>query len=80
MYTTIRLPLPLDRALQKVPPTIGTHSPDGPEATVVRIGGNSTDCLVTYLLGLATPLTVLSPDEVRQELVRHAQALLAANR
>ncbi|GAA2437568.1 helix-turn-helix transcriptional regulator [Streptomyces lavendulocolor] len=78
--TTVRLPLPLDRALRTVPSTIGTHRPDGPEATVVEIGGNSADQLATYLLGLATPLTVLSPDEVRQTLVRHAQALLTANR
>ncbi|AOT58986.1 MULTISPECIES: helix-turn-helix transcriptional regulator [Streptomyces] len=80
VYTTVRLPLPLDRALRKVPPTIGTHHSDGPAATVVRIGGNSVDQLAAYLLGLATPLTVLSPDEVRQALVRHARALLAANR
>ncbi|MFI8404683.1 helix-turn-helix transcriptional regulator [Streptomyces sp. NPDC085463] len=79
VYTTIRLPLPLDHALQKIPSTIGTHSTDGPEATVVRIGGNSTDCLAAYLLSLATPLTVLSPDEVRRALVRHAQALFTAN-
>ncbi|MGA4956680.1 helix-turn-helix transcriptional regulator [Streptomyces lavendulocolor] len=78
--TTVRLPLPLDRALRTIPPTIGTHRPDGPEATVVEIGGNSADQLATYLLGLATPLTVLSPDEVRQAVVRHAHALLAANR
>ncbi|MEU0661816.1 helix-turn-helix transcriptional regulator [Streptomyces lavendulocolor] len=78
--TTVRLPLPLDRALQTIPPTIGTHRPDGPEATVVEIGGNSADQLAIYLLGLATPLTVLSPDEVRRALVRHAHALLTANR
>ncbi|MER5490164.1 helix-turn-helix transcriptional regulator [Streptomyces sp. NPDC002454] len=80
VYTTIRLPLPLEQALRVVPPTIGTHRPDGPEATVVEIGGNSTACLTTYLLGLATPLTVLSPDEVRQALNQHARSLLAANR
>ncbi|MGA5553187.1 helix-turn-helix transcriptional regulator [Streptomyces lavendulocolor] len=78
--TTVRLPLPLDRALRTIPPTIGTHRPDGPEATVVEIGGSSADQLATYLLGLAAPLTVLSPDEVRQAVVRHAHALLAANR
>ncbi|WP_449343272.1 hypothetical protein [Streptomyces tamarix] len=59
---------------------MGTHSPDGPEATVVRIGGNSADQLAAYLLGLAAPLTVLSPDEVRRALVRHAHAFLAAHR
>ncbi|MEU7605139.1 hypothetical protein [Streptomyces sp. NPDC041003] len=40
----------------------------------------STDHLAAYLLSLATPLTVLAPDEVRQALIRHAHALLAANR
>ncbi|CAL9561506.1 helix-turn-helix transcriptional regulator [Streptomyces sp. enrichment culture] len=80
VYTTIRLPLPLDRALRKVPPTIGTHRPDGHGATVVEIGGNSTEDLADYLVSLATPLTVLSPDEVRQALIRHARALLTANR
>ncbi|MFJ3927415.1 helix-turn-helix transcriptional regulator [Streptomyces sp. NPDC090022] len=80
VYTTIRLPLPLDRAMEAVPPSIGTHSPDGPKATVVRIGGNSVECLASYLLGLDTPLTVLSPDEVREALARRAEALLAANR
>ncbi|WP_406191767.1 YafY family transcriptional regulator [Streptomyces sp. NBC_01017] len=79
VYTTIRLPLPLDRALEAVPPTIGTHSPDGPEATVVRIGGNSAEHLAAYLLNLGTPPTVLSPNEVREALARRAQALLAAN-
>ncbi len=80
LYTTIRLPLPLDRALEAVPPTIGTHSPDGPEATVVRIGGNSAERLAAYLLSLGTELTVLSPKDVREALSRRAQALLAANR
>ncbi|MDT9681146.1 hypothetical protein RND61_03505 [Streptomyces sp. TRM76323] len=47
---------------------------------MVRIGGNSADQLAAYLLGLAAPLTVLSPDEVRRALVRHAHAFLAAHR
>ena len=80
VYTTVRLPLSLDRALRVVPPTIGTHVPDGPDATVVEIGGNTADRLAAYLLGLGTALTVLTPDEVREALVHRARALLEANR
>ncbi|MGW9596861.1 helix-turn-helix transcriptional regulator [Streptomyces chartreusis] len=80
VYATIRLPLPLDKAREVVPPTMGTHTADGPGTTVVEIGGNTADRLAAYLLSLGTPLTVLSPDEVREALVHRSQALLEANR
>ncbi len=79
LYVTIRLPLPLDQALRVVPPTIGTHHPDGPETTVVEIGGRDADQLARYLLGLGTPLQVLSPHKVREALLCHARALADAN-
>jgi predicted DNA-binding transcriptional regulator YafY len=79
MTVTVRLPLPLDRALRLVPPTVGVHRPDGPDATVVDIGGPDADGLATYLLGLATPLRVLAPDEVREALLRRVHALAADN-
>ncbi|MEU0988407.1 YafY family protein [Streptomyces sp. NPDC005953] len=79
LYVTVRLPHPMDRALQVVPPTIGTHRADGPDATIVDIGGNDTEQLVVYLLGLGTPLRVLSPDHVREALVRRTRDLLADN-
>jgi predicted DNA-binding transcriptional regulator YafY len=79
LYVTIRLPLPLDQALRVVPPTIGTHHSDGTEATVVEIGGNDADQLARYLLGLGTPLQVLSPHEVRESLLSHTRALTEAN-
>lgn len=79
LYTTVRLPLPLEQALRLVPPTVGTHRPDGPDATVVDIGGPDADGLAGYLLGLAVPLRVLSPDDVREALLRRSRALLAAN-
>jgi predicted DNA-binding transcriptional regulator YafY len=79
LYATVRVPLPLDRALQLVPPTIGTHSPESPESTLVEIGGNHADRLAAYLLGLGTPLQVLSPCSVREALVRRTRALLEAN-
>ena len=78
LSATIRLPLPLDRALRIVPPTVGTHRAEGPDATVIDIGGPDPDGLARYLLGLATPLRVLGPDSVRQALVRRTRELLAA--
>ncbi|MFC4590076.1 helix-turn-helix transcriptional regulator [Sphaerisporangium corydalis] len=76
---TIRVPLPMDRALQLVPPTIGTHRPDGPDATIVEIGGSTADSLARYLLGLGVPLQVLSPDDVRQALLRRTRELYEGN-
>ncbi len=76
---TVRLPLPLDRALRLVPPTVGSHRPDGPDATVVDIGGPNADGLAKYLLSLATPLRVLAPDEVRQALLRRTRELYEDN-
>ncbi|MFD7639713.1 helix-turn-helix transcriptional regulator [Kitasatospora sp. NPDC059795] len=79
VYVTIRLPLPLDRALELIPPTVGTHRPDGPDATVAEIGGPDADGLARYLLGLGTPLRVLAPDEVRHALLRRTRELLDDN-
>lgn len=79
LYATVRLPHPMDQALRLVPPTIGTHHPDGPDATTVEIGGNDADQLATYLLGLGTTLRVLSPDRVREALLRRTRELFEDN-
>ncbi|MEU9988888.1 YafY family protein [Streptomyces sp. NPDC048045] len=79
LSATIRLPLPMDQALRLVPATVGTHRPDGPDATLVDIGGPDPDGLARYLLGLATPLRVLSPEPVRRALLRRTRELLDAH-
>ncbi|WP_329416450.1 YafY family transcriptional regulator [Streptomyces sp. NBC_00704] len=79
LYVTARLAVPMSRALKLVPPTVGTHRPDGPDATVVEVGGPDADGLAAYLLSLATPLQVLSPDEVRHALLRRTRHLLETN-
>ena len=79
LYVTVRLPHPMDQALRLVPPTIGTHHPDGPDATIVEIGGNDADQLAEYLLSLGTTLRVLSPDRVRDVLLRRARDLFEDN-
>ncbi|OIK01322.1 helix-turn-helix transcriptional regulator [Streptomyces monashensis] len=78
LTATVRLPLPLRAALRLVPATIGTHHPDGPDATTVEIGGPDPDGLARYLLGLGTPLRVLAPDSVREALARRTRELLDA--
>ncbi|MFI8192632.1 helix-turn-helix transcriptional regulator [Streptomyces sp. NPDC085946] len=80
LYVTVRLPHPMDQALRLVPPTIGTHRPDGPDTTIVDIGGNDADQLATYLLSLGTTLRVLSPDPVREALLRRTRTLFEDNR
>lgn len=80
LYATVRLPHPMDQALRLVPPTIGAHHPDGPDATIVEIGGNNTDQLVDYLLGLGTRLRVLSPDPVREALLHRTRELFEDNK
>lgn len=80
LSATIRLPLPLHQALRLIPATVGTHRPDGPDATLVDIGGPDPDGLARYLLGLATPLRVLAPESVRQALMRRTRELLDAHR
>ncbi|GAA0593258.1 helix-turn-helix transcriptional regulator [Streptomyces crystallinus] len=79
LYVTIRLPMPLDQARRLIPPTVGIHRPDGPDATVVDIGGPDADGLAGYLLSLATPLRVLSPDGVREALLRRTRELYEDN-
>lgn len=79
LHVRIRLPLPLEQALRLIPPTVGTHRPEGADATIVDIGGPDADGLAAYLLRLATPLRVLSPDDVREALLRRTRALLEDN-
>ena len=79
LSVTIRLALPMDAALRLVPATVGTHRSDGPDATLVDIGGPDPDGLARYLLGLGTPLRVLAPESVRHALLRRTRELLDAH-
>ena len=77
VYATILLPVPIERARQLIPPGSGVHEPAG-EATKVSLGGTDLDDLATRLLSLATPFTVLAPDELRETLRGRVQAQLDA--
>ncbi|WP_077796772.1 YafY family protein [Streptomyces sp. JHA26] len=79
LLATVRLPVSEEQALRLIPATVGLHRAEGPDATVVEIGGSSAEGLAGYLLSLGTPLRVLAPDAVREALVRRTRELLAAN-
>ena len=80
LVARIRLPMGMSEAQQVVPRTTGMHRPDGPDATIVEIGANRLDAMVGYLAGLAVPVTVLDPPELRDALRRHGEQVAAANR
>ncbi|MFG3044432.1 WYL domain-containing protein [Streptomyces sp. NPDC048241] len=79
LSATIRLPVSMDQALRLIPATVGAHRSEGPDSTIVDIGGPDADGLARYLLSLATPLRVLSPDAVRQALLRRTEELFEDN-
>lgn len=80
LLARVRLPLPAGEALAVVPRTVGVHRPDGPDATVVEIGGGHVDGMVRYLAGLGVALEVLGPPELRDAFSRYAERLAAVNR
>ncbi|MER7716781.1 hypothetical protein ABTX99_07460 [Streptomyces flaveolus] len=80
LRATVRLPMPLDQALRLAPSTIGTHQTEGPDATLVEVGGLTPEGLATYLLGLGTPLHVLTLDSVRKARAVCAGALPGEHR
>jgi predicted DNA-binding transcriptional regulator YafY len=79
VLATVRLPVPMEQALRLIPATVGLHRADGPDATVVEVGGSSAEGLAGYLASLGTPLRVLAPDSVRETLLRRTRELLAAH-
>ncbi|MFJ9034551.1 helix-turn-helix transcriptional regulator [Streptomyces sp. NPDC102274] len=76
VYTTVRVLLPMEQAVQLIPTAMGVHRPDGPGATLIEIGGHTADDLARYLLSRATPLKVLEPDTVREAFQRRVQELV----
>jgi predicted DNA-binding transcriptional regulator YafY len=75
----VRLPLPAEAALAAIPRTVGVHEPDGPDATIVEVGGGDVAGMVRFLAGLAVPVEVLAPPEVRAGLRARAAQLLSDN-
>ncbi|MEU0640426.1 WYL domain-containing protein [Streptomyces albidoflavus] len=77
LRATVRLALPLEDVVRDLP--IAIRRPDGPDATIVEIPGADAESLADYLLRLAVPLRVFSPDSVRDAVHRRATALAEQN-
>ncbi|MEU0136867.1 WYL domain-containing protein [Streptomyces sp. NPDC006296] len=78
-FARVRLPLSFDDSRRLVAPIVATHEPDGPDHTLITIGGSEPDQLAGYLLSLRTPLEVLSPDSVREALLARLDVLYRGN-
>ena len=75
----VRLRLGAAAATAVLPRTVGVHEPDGPAATIVTLGGPDVDAMAAWLSGLAAPVEVLSPDDLRAALRRRAEDLADLN-
>jgi predicted DNA-binding transcriptional regulator YafY len=75
----LRVPMGLAAAVALIPRTVGVHTPDGDDATIVEVGGGSVEGLTGWVLRLGTPVEVLDPPEVRAGVAAAARALAAAN-
>jgi len=77
---TIRVARPLEITASEINPTTGiaTADPDDPAYTLVEIGGD-LDWLARFLAGFPLPYEVIEPPELRDELRRLGEVLVAAN-
>ena len=77
-HARIRIPLSVEDATKQVPRTFaileGTQG-----GTLVELGAPSLDRMVAYLAGFSPPCEVIDPPQLREALLRHAQAVAIAN-
>lgn len=79
VHARVRLRLDADAAASVLPRTVGVHEPEGPDATVVTVGGPDADRMAAWLCGLSAPVEVLSPEDLRSAVRRRAEHLAALN-
>jgi predicted DNA-binding transcriptional regulator YafY len=79
LQARVRLPLGAAAALDVIPRTVGVHTADGPDATIVELGGGDVAGMTRYLAGLGVALEVLAPPELREAVRAYGQALAARN-
>ncbi|HEY7072591.1 MAG TPA: YafY family protein [Acidimicrobiales bacterium] len=79
LQARIRLALGPAAALDVIPRTVGVHTADGPDATIVELGGGDVAGMTRYLAGLGVPVEVLAPPELRDAMRAYGEALAARN-
>lgn len=77
-YAVVRVAVPLAQARRLVPPNQGAHQADGPDATLITIGGVTPESLAAALFRLPTPFRLDAPDEVRDAVRRRAEQFIEA--
>jgi len=78
-HVTVRLHLDLQRAAERVAPTVGVLEADGPGHTLARIGGD-LDWIARQLVALGCELEVIDPPELVDELHALGRLLLEVRR
>ncbi len=79
VQATVRLAVGAEEAQRVVPATVGVHTPDGPDATLVEVGGGSVSAMAAWLSGRGVALEVVDPPELRTAVAAHAASLVEAN-
>jgi len=74
---TVRLHLPDEAAVRRVPPTVGRLERESATTTLLRIGADDLDWLARYLVGLTCALEILEPPELVTAVQRLGEQLAA---
>jgi predicted DNA-binding transcriptional regulator YafY len=75
----VRLPVGMPEAFSLIPASAGVHEADGPDATVVTLGGTGFDQLARWMSALGVAVEILEPPELREAVAAGAALLVAAN-
>lgn len=78
----LRIDLPPKIARRRYPPTVAVVEPDpdgDPKKSLLRIGANEQEALISFAMALPPPVEVLAPAGLRDAVVARANALLTAN-
>jgi len=77
-YAIARVAVPLARARHIVPTHLGSCQADGPDTTLVTIGGVTPDSLAAALFRLPTPLRLVASDAVCEAVRRRVAQFIEA--
>ena len=78
IYTAeVILDCPLEVAQKMIPITVGRLEAKGKKRTLLHIGADNLQWLARYLVASEIPFEVVSPDELRAELVELGRQLIA---
>ncbi len=74
----VRFAAPSEQVRQRIPSSVGTITPDGPDRCVFEAGGNDLDWMAMHIGALPWPVLSVEPPELRAAMRRLASRLAAA--